>query len=93
MSPRKVLLALMGQLRDRLVASRRATRLRVRGNPVARFHEAETPVGDYVAGAYDSEVANVNPWLVMTAIAWDVLLDRLTFPLGIAIQPDGATGV
>ena len=98
MSPRKVLMALMGVIASTgLVAGEPPVNPLVEGrelNPVAReFHQAETPVGGYVARADDSEVANVNAWLVMTAIAWDLLLDRLTFPLGIAVQPDGATGV
>jgi hypothetical protein len=100
MSPRKALFGLMGVIGlSGSAAAEPPVNPLVEGcepNPVAReFYQPETPIGGYVAGPDASERPNAGAWLVLTAVLWDVLLDRLTVPLGTAVlpDPDGAGAV
>lgn len=64
-------------------------------NPVAReFHQAETPIGGYVAPLEGPDESSTSAGFAFSTLIWDALLDHLTFPLGTAIMLDpNARGV
>lgn len=97
MSPRKLVLGLVGAFGlTAATAAEPPVNPLVEGrelDPVARaFHLPERTIGGYVAPPTASDESNAGPWLVMTTIVWDILLDKLTFPLGTAVAPEWTNG-
>ena len=78
MSPRKGLVGLMG-----IIGLMGQAGAAPPPDPIA----AEKPVGGHVSPLGDS-TPRAGAWLVLSAIVWDVVLDRFTAPLGTAEMSD-----
>ena len=93
MSPRTALLGLLGAigLAGQIAAAPPVSPL-VEGrepDPVAReYYRDDAPAGQYVAPAGNLGQPTPAAVLVLSAIVWDLLLDRLTIPLGTAAMPE-----
>ena len=62
-------------------------------DPVTReFYQSDKPPGGYVSTPSVLEQPNSGAWVVIAAGVWDLLLDRLTFPLGTAEMKNEPTG-
>ena len=58
-------------------------------DPVAReYYRDDAPAGRYVAPVENPGQPTPAAVLVLSAIVWDLLLDRLTIPLGTAAMPE-----
>ena len=58
-------------------------------NPVVReFHETEPLAFGYALGLSSRVVQEPTSWVGNVAIVWELLLDRLTMPLGTALMPN-----
>jgi hypothetical protein len=55
------------------------------------YHRDDAPIGRYVAPADNSGQLTPAALIVLSAIVWDVLLDRLTVPLGTASMAEAVT--
>ena len=89
MSPWTALLGLWGVigLMGQLAAAPPVSPLvegREQDHVLREHHQTDRPIGGYVPTPLTSERGIPGGWIVLSAVVWDVLLDRLTIPLGTA---------